>query len=54
MEKRTKEKLKKLIIWLKFGLLIAIVAVVPLVVYFNYHELINDFGSLEKINMFLL
>ena len=53
MEKRTKEKLKKLIIWLKFGLLIAIVAVVPLVVYFNYHELINDFGSLEKINMFL-
>ncbi|MCI8631357.1 MAG: TVP38/TMEM64 family protein [Firmicutes bacterium] len=53
MEKRTKERLKKLIIWLKFGLLIVIVVVVPLVVYFNYRELIDDFGSLEKINMFL-
>jgi len=53
MEKRTKERLKKLIIWLKFGFLIVIVVVVPLVVYFNYRELIDDFGSLEKINMFL-
>lgn len=54
MEKRTKEKLKKLIIWLKFGLLIAIVAVVSACSDISIiTSLITILDSLEKINMFL-
>ena len=53
MNDKSKERLKKIIIWLKFALLIAIIAVIPLLIYFNYRQLIEDFGSLEKINAFL-
>lgn len=53
MNDKLKERLKKVIIWLKFALLIAIIAVIPLLIYFNYRQLIEDFGSLEKINAFL-
>ncbi len=49
----SKKKIKRIITWLKFGVLIAILVVVPIFIYFNYRELLENLGSMEKINEFL-
>ena len=48
-----KKTLKTFITIVKFALLLAIIIVIPLLIYFNYYSLIENFGSLDKIENFL-
>lgn len=48
-----KKRLKNIITVFKFLMLLLIVIGLPLFVYFYHHEIIENFGSLEKIEEFL-
>lgn len=53
MSELRKKRLKNLITIIKLMALMIIVIGIPLIIYFNYHELLENFGSLEKVQEFL-
>ena len=53
MNNPTKKRLENLIALVKFLFLLIIVVGIPIIVYFNHREIIDNFGSVEKIDAFL-
>ena len=53
MNEKTKKNIKILFTILKFALLIFLIAGIPLIVFFNYHELLEQFDSMESLRAFL-
>lgn len=53
LDEKKKKRIKIIFSFVKLLLLIAIVIALPIYVYFNHHDLIDRFNSLDEINLLL-
>lgn len=53
LDEKKKKRIKIIFSFVKLLLLIAIVIALPIYIYFNHHDLIDRFNSLDEINLLL-